>query len=415
MNATRAIELGYNWYPNHDNFHDKYIFNPGITNLIILWKLWFGTERSLPYLFIVFNLIILLSGFDLCRRLRLGKSVRYLYAYMMIAMPSNTVILNLIWSEIPTVTCCMSACWLVTVALDSQGAARRNILLCGAGMLLGAGYWIRPLAICWLASAGIFLLMRKARIAAPATLCAAFGCVLVLVAIVTHRVFPDYNFSATTSSFNLLMSADESATGSYNNIPFKKGHRGFLECATDSSRPSGVVAPWDTTVHYFRTRADGFTYRQYDSAYRTISIAYIKEHPWDYVSQTPAKFSGMYMPNNAYIYPAEGAGFNRFQKKLYGVYWGYQSSVNRWLYIPVLCIFWLGFVPLLCWRRQSFMFIALPVLLVTMATLPFVGIFRYSFITLPWIYAGSAIAVTSAFQWLRARCHTELTPHTQQP
>lgn len=69
INAETAIKYGYNWYPNHTTYHDAYIFNPGIVNLIIFWKLHIGGERTIPFLFILLNLVTLLMGFDLCRRL----------------------------------------------------------------------------------------------------------------------------------------------------------------------------------------------------------------------------------------------------------------------------------------------------------------------------------------------------------
>lgn len=153
-------------------------------------------------------------------------------------------------------------------------------------------------------------------------------------------------------------------------------------------------------MRFYRASPIGPNYRQIDSIYRMRAIAYIKEHPWHYVSQTPAKWGYLFLPANVYLHPADGAGFSPVQMKLYGAYYAYQNILNRWLYIPVLVICWLGFIPLMSWRRRSYMFIALPVLAVTAATLPFVGAFRYCFIMLPWVYMGASAAIAACWRWI---------------
>lgn len=93
----------------------------------------------------------------------------------------------------------------------------------GSRTVDGVAYWFRPHALGWLIADGIFLVMNRERMKGPAILALGFVGFLTVIALQTRRVFPDYNFGATTASVNLMMSADSSATGTYNGKPFVKG------------------------------------------------------------------------------------------------------------------------------------------------------------------------------------------------
>lgn len=395
--AKSSMAQGYDWYPNQLALHSWYVFNPGIVNILIGWLRLGGSSHGLMYVYILLNVITLVSGCTLCRRLGFGRRTAFVFAYLYMLMTAPVLMLNAPYSEPPMICLCMLGCLAAVIAAVKRACWSRAALFFLAGVVLGIAFWIRPHSMAWMVAVCVYLVMRRDYVRGPLAVMCGVASLLALVAVNTHRSFPTYNFSATTTGVNLLMAADRTSTGTYYAEAFSAGHPGYvgdLEAEVDTLSFMHAL-PHQSVRHTVRT--SGLTYAQYDSLFRSRALQEIAAAPGHYIRQTPRRWAYLFTPVNAFLFPEGPYGFTPEQTRIYKYAGKVRFLLDRYLMRPVIWLFWLGFIPFVSWRSARTLFVALPVLVATCATLPFVTLYRYSVIMHPWMCLG--VAVLAVWVW----------------
>jgi len=398
--AQECVEHG-TMYPDYSNYHDYYIFNPGIVNLYILWINIFGSINGIHYLFVAMNAVILFMIKRISRQIKPDSAVLpYAAAYMFMLMPSNFLITAQTFSEIPFELCC-SLSFMLTFGLK-----KRQII--AAGICVALAYWIRPLGIAWIVAALIYLIAKTRTWRVPAIYLTAVIVTLGGIAVATHRNFPDYVCTATTGGFNLIMSAHDRATGITNiSIFLHENEPGYIAGATDSTKIVPVKRLTESATPTYR-RSDRYTYTQYDSIYMNRAKAWIINNPTKYAQQLPIKFCALFSRNGIFYMGGSDDRFagSELKYKVYCYIWSIYKRIEL-LCIPIFLIYWIGFIGFLSWRRLDYTYLTMPVIFATGITLLTVTQARYNFIMLPWIYIAVCLTVIKGVEWVKKRHATD--------
>lgn len=375
-------------YPDLSNYYDSYIFNPGIINIFILWIKLFGNINGIWYMFIVMNIAIMLMIGKTCNIIMPGeKAVAYVAMYMFMLIPANALIVSHTFSEVPFEFFCM---------FSFMYALRRNyVSLILAGICIAIAYWIRPLGAAWILATAIYMVLKFRSWRQPAAYLVSGALTLCFIAISSHRHFPDYNYTATTGGYNIIMGANDSAVGAYDNSVFKPGRNGYLGETVDSTRPTRIVK-WANTGELKYYNKTTYTYAQYDSIYMSRSKEWIKNNPGKWLSQIPYKFKFLFVfPGSAFIYRYPALTYENDGLKYRIFCWidAINGIFTRYIFFPLIMLYWIVFVAFISWRKYSYLYVALPVIFATGITMAAVVAPRYNFIMIPWIYIGICIAV----------------------
>lgn len=203
--ANRCYDAG-EWYPMKFDLYSKYIFAPGLVNLLIAEFRLFGTLFVNKVLYLFLNIGVLLNIFLLTKhffseRIAYISSIIYcaLYVNWFIALSANT--------ELPFLFLALSA---VCLCVFSGNKAWKYVF---GGVLLGLANWIRPLAVIFVACIILYYFVTRRWTWKLSLAGVAMVATVLLIGFSAKRNLGRICFQSTTSGFNLIMTANDKAFG----------------------------------------------------------------------------------------------------------------------------------------------------------------------------------------------------------
>lgn len=351
-------------YPNLTHYHSKYIFAPGWVNFLILCIKLFGSVDIVPYLNIIFNIIIIYLIFRITLKLLKQESIAYLSVYLYMILPSNWTMPPYLYTEIFYVVLTLSSVYFIL--------KKSIVFYILAGIFIALAYWVRPLATAWIIPSTILLWSIFKKISPIAIYITSIICTCLIIGITTHRNFPDYIYKSSTGGVNLIMGANDLANGLYcGDAVDKAGAPGYLPGLYDGEDTVKIKSASGNS-YFIEKYSNKYTYKDCDSIWKSRSIEWIKSNPGKWVSMFPYKTlklfeaSGIYIPTDSFII------------KIYNFFIGRITFIC----LVLLCIY-AAFKFL--WKDKEGWYLLLPCILCTGMTIITVVQVRYNYILQPYI------------------------------
>jgi len=365
-------------YPNTSLLHSSYIFNPGWVNFIVLWINIFGSVRYLVYMNAFFNIAILSLIYVLCRRLFANCNIAYTAAYMYMILPSFFTISNHTFSELYFILWSLLALYF---------AVRGGKWTYVAGLASALAMWTRPIALGWLVACLFWFLWKRYDWCCTVRYIASYVIVCALVAVCTHRDYPDYVYKANTGGVNLIMGANDHATGQY--------------CVEAFNPVDGLGY-----IEY----PEKYTVNQKDSIWKQRAIQWIIQHPKTYVWLTVKKLFQLYIVAPSFTYTYKSLPEGRYSSSsvydkmetaypfnLQGI-WQNQAFLCFHFHIAIMLLSLFGLFRYARKKRELCM-LYIPIILCTAMTIATVGAPRYNVVMLPLIIMTAAYTLHCSIQY----------------
>lgn len=357
------------WYPSVYNIYSSSYLNAnGLINLLVL------VFRFTDNLGVVYAINIMLVQLML-----------WSYVYIIKKSPGNVTahywfiilfcLLNTFWSEVvfARTEIPFTALAAFAMALLYSGKKYNYIF---AGIVFALANWIRPLGLPLLVAAVLVFLYKHISFKHILMTLSSFAVVIAMIGTFAYMNCGFFAYQASTLGYNLLMSANDDADGSYMDVYSEEGQVGYI--------PPEIK--------------ENMTFKDLDSYYTKKSVQWIKENPVKYIMQTPKKlfylFSTETYSGSSYFDNKIETGGIDYIRSLYSKFTGQSDEglklgdilicFDQLWYMVVFVLFVCGFFSLFkkgCWR---FMLPHLAfVVLATGITVVVVGGARYHFPFLP--------------------------------
>lgn len=260
FNLSQKCLTENEFYPSNQNLNDDYIVAPLYINVIILVLKIYNSTTAIS----LFNLIVIL----------LQISVLY------------KITERLFSEDVATLTILLSIFYLNTLGLTLQNYTelfflllvscsiyffilKKNIYSVLSGILLGFAIAVRPVGWALLFAFVMihFISIYRSKKITPNFFYVYSG---VIVFLIIFSSFIKFNFghfevSSTTGPINLLLGANEDATGAFNSTVLQKNHAGYIEFL------------------------DSLTYLQKGEFYQRQAVDWIIENPVRWILLAPMK------------------------------------------------------------------------------------------------------------------------------
>ncbi|HPG39832.1 MAG TPA: glycosyltransferase family 39 protein [bacterium] len=222
---ARDCQLNHTFYPGPHNHYDDFIDSPVYVNYVLLLLNLVPSAAAILFMNIVLNLLQLYLLMITARKLFNNENYALLAGLLYILYLTNlgAVLLNV--SEFLFGICMLGSFYCY---LQNQ---KRHWLLCG--ILLGVGIGVRQVGFALLFSYITLFAIAVLRKQAPwrKMACITGGMMLVILAtgLIIKSNFGMFMFTANSGPQNILMGANDYATGSYNTRVFAQGNAGYIE------------------------------------------------------------------------------------------------------------------------------------------------------------------------------------------
>lgn len=367
-NAQECLSRG-TYFPDIFSYHSEYIFSPGYINLLIIWLKIFGDIELFCYFNVFCNAVILFLLYLIAKKLFNNIYVTNAIVLLFIAIPSNATIVLHCYTEIPFELLTLLVTFLVVFH-------RRRCIYYLCGILLALAQWIRPLSIGWFIAVAIYLLYLKDY---KSIVRMTIGTVLtsLCIAVFTHQYFPDYLYKPVTGGVNLLMGANDKATGGYcGEARRNKDGLGYLPELFDSTSYTRVR--YDINSGYVYKYSNKYTYKECDSIYKARSVQWIVKNPVRWLSLIPQKLYLTYQRAPVFAFTYNQIARDSLFIKIIGRI----SYAMSYLLFFVFCISFIGLFTKF-WRSKEQILIVVPIIMGTAMTVATCGAARYAFIFIP--------------------------------
>lgn len=364
--ATICAEA-HTMYPNETFLHNECILNPGWINILTLWYVVFKNFSGVPYLLLCLNALNAWLLWLICGKLSERRALKYIafYCYLLIpAFATNSIVLA---TEVPYITFSLLSFYLCL--------RKEYLYVFLAGVSIAIAFWIRPLAEAWIVAA-LFLLIAQKQFRQSIVYMGTVALTCATIAMTTHINFPDYVYKSTTGGVNLLMGANDAATGTYVWGLRKEGGAGYLP-GLRSAEDMPVRVIQDESDKYIKKCSQLYRYDEVDEFYKETAIDWIKTHPWRWIAIIPAKMQQLLFRGTFTAYPMANAKHyhHRMVKYLYD--WQ-QIFVS---FIMIISIFGLFFP--MSWKDRYRVYVVIPIILAFAMTCMCIGHPRFNFIFMP--------------------------------
>ena len=262
--ADECIELN-EFYPAEKHLFEDYLVAPLYINiLIILLKINNSTiVVSLFNLFIVLATIFFL--FKISSKIFSEHAARLTIIILMLYLNTIGLVLQN-YTELLFTFFIVSSVYFATLSKKS--------LLLISGILSGSAIAVRPLGwailLAFIALQILATIKTKKIIFDYFLIYAGTLTFIMLFGLFTYSHFGRFEYTATTGPVNLLIGANDDATGGFNSIIYEKGKAGYLE------NPGAL------------------TYLEKGAFYREQALKWIEENPLKWLLLTPMKLIHSY-------------------------------------------------------------------------------------------------------------------------
>lgn len=302
--AQECVKHG-TMYPDYTNYHDQYIFNPGWVNFIILWIKLFGSVRYLPYFNSILNLGIIYYIFQICKKLFSNGHIAYTAAYCFMLLPSFFTISSHLYSEsLFTILSLATLYYTIT-----SGTKIDKVLPYIAGSLAALSMWTRPIALAWMIACLFYYLWIHRKWFSAIKYIGSYAIICTIIAICTHINYPDYLYKANTGGVNIIMGANDLATGGYcGETRYNKGELGYI----NGLFTNDTLPVWR---YYTQERKEPmpatssiYTSNELDRIWKQRATNWITHHPLKFIALSFNKMRIFFQSAPTFLFKYEGTG-----------------------------------------------------------------------------------------------------------
>lgn len=295
--ATICADHG-TMYPDYSFYHHEYIFAPGWVNMLVLWYKLFGNFDYVPFLLLIFNVSSFYVTNLICKKISQSENILYTVGYLYILTPAFSTTNVILCSEI-------SFIFFATLSLYLS-LYRRFINYVLSALFIVVALWIRPLAWAWIISALFFFVLNKVGYKYILAYAASVFLFCGSIGYLTHKNFPDYLYTASTGGVNMIMGANDKATGGYLHEAREEGGLGYLPGLYDDAKTRPVTSL--RTGEFLKDYSDKYIYSECDSIYKARSINWIVENPIKWCSTIPNKIKLLFLSGSYVGSPKDTSG-----------------------------------------------------------------------------------------------------------
>ncbi len=371
--AKKALEAN-TIYPSYLNSHDSFTFGNGYVNLLILIFRFTENLKVAYFINIIATQLLLFCSAYVLHKITKQKIIVCWYIIFF-------SLLTTFWSEAVQLR---TEIIFTSIAFSAVAIAysKMKFKYISVGIVLALANWVRPLGLAFLFGLTIKLFCDNEKIKSYIKLFSGYFITIVLIGAVTFSQCGVFIYQSTTFGYNLLMSANDNADGSYMNV-HTEGNVGYIP----------------------PEQKENFSFNDFDEYYVELSVKWLKENPEKYIKQIPTKIF--------YLFATEtysGSAFFNNTVSTSGIDY-IKSLVNKvqgngtWQIGDILIIFAQGWYMLIFALFIIGIFIAIkkksiirfaPLLLTflcgTGITILVVGSARYHFPYLPIFMMGAAVS-----------------------
>lgn len=263
LSLSRACLSNHLWYPNVNNLYDSYIWAPGFINYLIGLLHLFDSIKFIQFVNVSLTVILDLELYWLTKKY-ISHRTALIVLTLLCVYPTNYGISYWLISDLLFVVL------FFTILVIISWKRWYFILL--AGVFTAYANWVRPFLPVLVVSAILLIMInsksgiwKKQVVLFVAT--SAFT--IFLIAFFTYNRMGVVNFQSSTSGINLIMGANEKATGAY------------MDCTIPGE--VGYIENTDKVLYYVK-----------DAIWKERAIEYILNHPIKWISLVPNKLFYMY-------------------------------------------------------------------------------------------------------------------------
>lgn len=262
-NANECLAQGL-LYPSPLNLYNHYIQGSGIVNLLLL--IYQFTDSLKPFFAINILLVqlLLFSCIYILKKIFKDSTIHYWFTILFCLLATMWAEIANVRTEIPFTALCFCA-----VALLYSDRKFKSV---GCGVLLAVANWVRPLGIVAIAACVFIIIYKKDKFRHILGIAASYVCIILIIGGITASNCGSFIYQSTTLGYNLIMTANDDADGSYTSEVFNEGMPGYIPPEKEKE----------------------MTYKDFDEYYKDISIDWIKKNPVKYIMQTPKKLFYLY-------------------------------------------------------------------------------------------------------------------------
>jgi len=262
--AQECIEQN-EFYPAQQHLYEDYIFAPLYINVLIILLTIYNSTFTIS----LFNLFVIVLQIHL-----LYKITEKLFSYFTAKLTILFFVFYLNTAALVLQNYTELFFLLLITASIYFCIQYKNIYLLLSGICLGGAISVRPLG--WALLLGIILVQlftsikNKKIILRPFYVYTGTLMFIILFGGFTFLHFGKFEFTSNTGPVNLLLGANEDATGGFNSTVLDRGNAGYIEYP------------------------DSSTYIQKGEFYQDQAIKWISENPLKWLSLMPVKFFHAY-------------------------------------------------------------------------------------------------------------------------
>lgn len=357
LKLSRNVVNTGNMYPDYTQVFSRYIPAPGYVNFLALLILIFKNNvRHVLYFNILLNLILLGEVYFLASKIKDKLTGKIAIVLFCLYLTNYAIILYTCTDLIFAVLAYGALC------LFLKDKYKYYLI---SGIMLALANWIRALMLPFIFVMIIFFVFKRKNYKKIIAFFIGIGITCSTIGLVTYKSFGYFNFQSITTGLNLIIGANDKATGKYNDSPFLPGGLGY----------GGLKS--------------NMTVKEKDKYWVNKSVAWIKKHPIKYIELIPVKTYYMYNEDNSFVYKLANSQYDFVRRVLFGNNFLFQcfmkvfrfitSKGNFIYYICLLIMSLIGTILAVLKKEYSFLIFSGLIFFITGLTIELYGNDRYHY------------------------------------
>jgi hypothetical protein len=201
----------------------------------------------------------------------------------------------------------------------------------------------------------------------------------------------------------MIGSAYDKAKGGFDSDVFNYGEYGYIPQLYDSANIRPIMKTLNDTTTYYRAPSGKYTYAQVDSIYMARSMAWVKEHPFKWLSLIPRKIRILSYSTMDYVQ-------HNHPDKCVAAINALMSFVNKWGVQTLFLISILGlFTPF--WKERRMVYLIIPIVIASAITCVVEVMPRYNFVFLHLLIIFAVYSANALYPKIRNRVHSFINSH----
>ncbi|MCE5304154.1 glycosyltransferase family 39 protein [bacterium] len=259
-------------YPNESNIYDDFLVAPIYINYLFIILKVFNSAKAILFFNIILNSLNLVLVYSITKKI-FSNSSAFIAAVLYVLYLNNFGIILMNLTDLLFCSTILLSIYFFLI--------NKRLFLFLAGVMIAISIGIRPLGWALLLAMLIIIALNFKHFGLSKMSFLISGCLIIIIGqgIYNSRHFGDFIFTGTTGSLNLLIGANDDATGTFEASVFDKGKIGYLE------------------------NPDSLTYIEKGEFYQNQAVNWIKSHPIRWISLLPAKFAYLFITDDYALYP----------------------------------------------------------------------------------------------------------------